>query len=605
MNLPIVLLSISTILTFGLLILILRVKNKKSLYYFSFFAVFDIFLSCAISLIQQYNQQISADTGVIITNTLVTVTSFLPVLLFFVGYVYSKSGAKPKPLFYALFILPLISVVLIWTNDYHHLYFVFFSQINSERIPGVFARIFSPLAIGLDILGLFLLLKSSMKNSGFFSKQSLLIVIGALFPLIVDLAYLSGIYTFPMYFEPISFSFAVLCFVFAIFRFDLLNIVPIALQTIVDHISDSYMVMNENNDLIDYNKPFFENFHHIIKITRKENLKVILNQMESISFVKYDGFMESLDEAIKTKKTVSFENQYISGGFEKTFTVEITPIYTQNAFKGTIILLKDITEQRKSFEMIRQTQVMLIESEHMASLGQLVGGIAHNLKTPIMSISGGLVGLSDLIDEYDESVEDDSITADDHREIAADMRIWIGKMKDYTAYMSDIISTVKGQAVQLTASTTDSFTMKELIKRVDILMNHELKRYGCKLSVQCGIPMSVNVKGEINSFVQVINNLIINSIEAYEGKEGVIEFIISKSEADQMIHFEVKDYGCGMTDETKNKLFKEMITTKAKNGTGLGLYMSYSTITGRFGGKMWFESVYGMGTSFYIMIPAV
>ncbi|NLA87417.1 MAG: HAMP domain-containing histidine kinase, partial [Clostridiales bacterium] len=115
----------------------------------------------------------------------------------------------------------------------------------------------------------------------------------------------------------------------------------------------------------------------------------------------------------------------------------------------------------------------------------------------------------------------------------------------------------------------------------------------------------MEVKGEINSFVQVINNLIINSIEAYEGRAGVIEFMIIKNESEQAFVFEIRDSGCGMTDEIKNKLFKEMITTKAKNGTGLGLYMSYSTITGRFGGKMWFESVLGMGTSFYITIPAV
>jgi signal transduction histidine kinase len=172
--------------------------------------------------------------------------------------------------------------------------------------------------------------------------------------------------------------------------------------------------------------------------------------------------------------------------------------------------------------------------------------------------------------------------------------------------MSDIITTVKGQAVQLTASTTDSFTLQELVKRVEILMNHELKRYSCKLKVNCQPGMGVSVKGEINSFVQVVNNLIINAIDAYEGRAGVIEFNISRDDKEeQMILFEVRDFGSGMTEEVKNKLFKEMITTKAKNGTGLGLYMSYSTITGRFGGKMWVHSVHGMGTSFYIMIPAI
>ena len=68
--------------------------------------------------------------------------------------------------------------------------------------------------------------------------------------------------------------------------------------------------------------------------------------------------------------------------------------------------------------------------------------------------------------------------------------------------------------------------------------------------------------------------------------------------------FEVRDSGCGMTDEVK-KALQGNDYDKGENGTGLGLYMSYSTITGRFGGKMWFESVYGMGTTFYIMVPAV
>jgi signal transduction histidine kinase len=182
------------------------------------------------------------------------------------------------------------------------------------------------------------------------------------------------------------------------------------------------------------------------------------------------------------------------------------------------------------------------------------------------------------------------------------MRVWIGKMREYTSYMSDIITTVKGQAVQMTSAMTEYFTIKELIKRVDILMNHELKRYCCNLNVQCSIGMDTEVSGDINGLIQVINNLITNGIDSYEGSAGTIDFEISRQGT--MMQFIVRDYGTGIRDEVKSKLFKEMITTKAKNGTGLGLYMSYSMITGRFGGKMWFESEYGKGTTFYIQIPA-
>ena len=65
----------------------------------------------------------------------------------------------------------------------------------------------------------------------------------------------------------------------------------------------------------------------------------------------------------------------------------------------------------------------------------------------------------------------------------------------------------------------------------------------------------------------------------------------------------VKDYGPGLPDNVKQKLFSEMITTKGKNGTGLGLYMSYSTIKAHFNGNITFESEKGKGTKFNIILP--
>ena len=58
-----------------------------------------------------------------------------------------------------------------------------------------------------------------------------------------------------------------------------------------------------------------------------------------------------------------------------------------------------------------------------------------------------------------------------------------------------------------------------------------------------------------------------------------------------------------MPDEVQDKLFKEMITTKGKNGTGLGLFMSYSTIRGHFNGNITFESELGKGTVFHVILP--
>ena len=67
--------------------------------------------------------------------------------------------------------------------------------------------------------------------------------------------------------------------------------------------------------------------------------------------------------------------------------------------------------------------------------------------------------------------------------------------------------------------------------------------------------------------------------------------------------FTIQDYGSGIPKKVKDKLFKEMITTKGKNGTGLGLFMSYSNIRAHFNGNMTFESEEGKGTKFIITIP--
>ena len=70
------------------------------------------------------------------------------------------------------------------------------------------------------------------------------------------------------------------------------------------------------------------------------------------------------------------------------------------------------------------------------------------------------------------------------------------------------------------------------------------------------------------------------------------------------IVFSIKDFAGGIKGKIKGKIFKEMVTTKGKNGTGLGLYISYAIITGKFYGNIWFDSRLNEGTIFYISIPS-
>ena len=232
----------------------------------------------------------------------------------------------------------------------------------------------------------------------------------------------------------------------------------------------------------------------------------------------------------------------------------------------------------------------------------MIGGIAHNLKTPIMSISGAAEGLTDLINEYDSSIGDPEVTNQDHHDIANDMRSWVEKVKDYTSYMSDVITAVKGQAVTLSDEQATTFSIEELVKRVNILMRHELKNALVNLNVGMNVDPAIELNGNINSLVQVINNMISNAIQSYNGEPNKnIEMNFTQEKNELII--EIRDFGPGLPKEVKEKLFKEMITTKGKNGTGLGLFMSYSNIRAHFNGNITFESEDGKGTAFFIHLP--
>ncbi|MDO5557487.1 MAG: HAMP domain-containing sensor histidine kinase [Clostridia bacterium] len=243
-----------------------------------------------------------------------------------------------------------------------------------------------------------------------------------------------------------------------------------------------------------------------------------------------------------------------------------------------------------------------MEKERLSSLGELIGGIAHNLKTPIMSIAGASEGLKDLVLEYNSSIEDSSVTYVDHHEIAKDMADLISKINSYTEYMSDIITAVKGQAVTFNESDVSEFTIDELIKRINILMNHELKKSQANLNISSSINSSIHIRGNINSLIQVINNMILNSIQAYSNSISK-EINLKISKKDNKLNISIEDFAGGLPDEVSKKLFKKMITTKGKNGTGIGLFMSYSNIKAQFNGDITFKSKKGKGTTFYISIP--
>lgn len=523
----------------------------------------------------------------------------LPISLYFTALIFINTKIRFKARYLLMFIIPLISLLALWTNDVHHLFFKEYN-INLEECEfGPFFIIHEIYSYFMYGLALVQLLNYFKKNSGLFSQQLGLVVVGTVFPFVINLLGTLGIIKVTIYITPIALAVSIICFALALFKFQLLNSLPIALTKIVNRISDGYIVLNDKNIVTDYNNPF-------LKIFNIEDFD--LKQMHIFDVIGLDEFkgldeetlIKALQAVVDSNETLIFEVEFEN--IHKYLRLEINSIKSDGIFIGALILAKDLTQHFNDLQTIQSNQSMLIEKERLASLGQMIGGIAHNLKTPIFSISGATEGLQDLVKEYRESITDNTVTIEDHLAIAKDMDEWLSKIKNYTAYMSDVITAVRGQAVAFTDRTNESFSIEELSKRVSLLMKHELQQSLTSLNTSVQVDKDLEIKGNINSLVQVVNNLISNAIQSYNGEpNNTIDFSIYKDTKN--IIFSVKDYGCGISEEIQEKLFKEMITTKGKNGTGLGLFMSASNIKAQFNGDIKFTSDLAKGTTFNIIIP--
>jgi signal transduction histidine kinase len=526
-------------------------------------------------------------------------TVYLPVTILLTSLIFTNTKITFRIRYFLLFIIPTICLAALWTNDLHHLFYKAYSIKLSENVFGLFFyinNIYSYLMYALAILNLIIYFK---KNSEIFSTQFNLIVTGTIFPFTINLLGTLGIVQLNIYITPIALAVSLICFAMALLKFQILNNLPISLNKIVNHISDGYVVLNEKNIITNYNETFKQIFN-IEHMNIKGSHVFDLLKIEQFGGIDEETLIRALKSVIDSNTTLilNLDFPYI----EKFLSLEISGIKSDNVFVGSIILIKDLTQHYKDMELIKSNQDILIEKERLASLGQMIGGIAHNLKTPIFSISGAAEGLTDLINEYRTSIDDKSVTIEDHKAIANDMDEWVGKIKEYLSYMSDVITAVRGQAVTLTNNTDEIFTIEELVKRINILIKHELKAALVTLNVNIQTDKSFEMHGNLNSLVQVLMNILSNAIQSYNGTPDQ-EINLSIFKENKKLIITIEDHGCGMPESIQEKLFNEMITTKGKKGTGLGMFMSYSNIKAQFDGDIKFTSEEGVGTTFNIILP--
>ena len=504
-------------------------------------------------------------------------------------------------------VVPISSFFVCLTNEWHHLQYKVFSLVRSEIVFGPYIIVTGLHSYLCFLASFYFLVRFTQKNpSKLYVRQCSMLILGGLCPLVISMVATFSRLNLPITLTPLSFLPVLLFNGIAIYRFRLLDITPIATQHVLDWISDCYLILSNKGLVISYNKPFASVFASRYGITENRYLKDCIKEEDVSKKTAIYNIITAVEACQESAATISYEQSVTitrGGTVQKYYYVtDVTQLSINNKLSGFLIIFKDITQLKKSMQQLQENQTRMMEHERFAFLGQMMGGLAHNLKTPIMSISGCVSASDSLLDECLSSLDDSAVTPSDYREIYAEMRDWFQKIQESSSYMSDIISAIKGQATSVSAFDESLFTLDELIKRTTLLMRHELVTAGCTLVAEQHNVPDITLRGDINNLIQVIGNLVSNAIHSQLQMGGGCITIGVDQEGD-CVKIYVKDTGPGIPASMRNRLFKEMATSKGVQGSGLGLYISNAVVQGKFNGTMWCEDNPGGGAVFGMTIP--
>ncbi|ARJ67796.1 hybrid sensor histidine kinase/response regulator [Magnetospirillum sp. ME-1] len=257
-------------------------------------------------------------------------------------------------------------------------------------------------------------------------------------------------------------------------------------------------------------------------------------------------------------------------------------------------LAKANAELEEANTKLRETQVHLIQSEKMASLGQLVAGIAHEINNPLSFALSNVF----TIENWLAAVMTEAAPC-----LAADHVTKLDKARKRIADTGQGLERVRELVVKLrTFSRLDegefkTVDIKEAVESVLLFLRHKMSD---RIEVRrnyTGDNMLACYAGQLN---QVIMNVVANAVDAIEGKGAIT---VRTYRSDGMFAIAVADTGSGIPPEIQERIFDPFFTTKpVGQGTGLGLSISYGIIKSH-DGRIEVTSDPGQGTEIRILIP--
>ncbi len=543
--------------------------------------------------------------------------SFLPViwLRFSILYVGNRRLKEIWKIF-PFCIIPVITIILMFTTNKHHLFWKSIDYIQIDRMLtmdadyGPWMWIYGFYNDTIYIIGVILILQAVIGSKKLYKKQSGIIITAIMIPLIFNALYAFRMLPFLQKdFTSISYSLtALMCFI-GISKLQLLRIVPVIRNNIIQDMRMAYIVFDKMYNIIDFNntaESFFNlNDHHLGRplstITSLENfLNPLLynnNEYGEQQIEKSNQYYNVIKMDL-SKKSSHYE------GFLYTIidvTAEITLINEKTAMAET---LKRINSELKS------AQSIIIQQEKMATIGQLTAGIAHEINNPLSFVKNNfhiyehywkLYNNMILSNKGNGIIEISKKT----KELKDQMETIFQDSQDGTNRVVKIVQDLLKFSRPAENCENLLCDLNKSVETCLAIMGNQLKYTACFKKKTEEIPKIECRETEIN---QVLINLLTNAAHAVKTrkencKENYEPCITLNTWTDKKSVFcSITDNGISIRKKDIPFIFEPFFTTKKSGeGTGLGLSIVKDIIEGRYNGKI--DVVVDNQTSFILSIP--
>jgi len=504
--------------------------------------------------------------------------SFLGVLwlifaLDFTGY---KEKIRKKRLM-LFFIVPIIVLVMNYTNDFHHLFYTDM-YINYEGIFPILEVTHGPLywihilyTYALMLSGFIIFIISYFKSVLIIRKQILLLLIAWVIPWISDIMYTLHLLPFNMELTSFSFSISGIIISFAVLKFKLLKLKPVALESVFANMLDGVIILDYENNIVNFNN----SAQNIIPQLNYIGTKAI--KIQEV-FKDYEEIMTNTNDNNCSEKVISIKNKEKS----KYYKVNINHIYKKNHESiGKILVFNDITESKKQ-------QEELIEFNSFKD--KLFTIVSHDIKSPLAV----LVSLLEVLED-----EDEDIYKEENKEILYEIN---KNVKNTYALVENVLDWFKSQMDGLVYNSF-SWNLSDIMKDSLMLLKKSAELKDIKVFYE--IPEDIFIHTDKNMFEIIVRNLFSNAIK-FTYKGGSIK--VKAKESDGIVTVAFCDSGIGIESEKIEKLFSysdcnSTLGTFKEKGTGLGLIICKQLIE-KNKGRIWVESSIGKGSTFYFTIAA-